>query len=162
MNKLAKDRFGAHQLWASIASTLAGLTLAACILLGLGFLPVAGAAAAASVQTAVADYLVSMPGDYYAIGSVAALKDLIASQNPLLIDVRSPKEYQQGHIPAAINLPLNTLEQHLKTLSTEQDIVVYCSTGYRSAMAVMALRLQGFEHVKGFPPGFAGWTAAQR
>ncbi|MCP9799684.1 hypothetical protein KBY67_02630 [Synechococcus sp. RedBA-s] len=34
------------------------------------------------------------------------------------------------------------------------------SSGYRSAMGVMALQVQGFDRVKGFPPGFAAWKAA--
>lgn len=136
-----------------------------CILLGIGTHPIAVSpvsAATGSVETAVTQYLMSMPGDFHAIGSVSALKNLMASGNPLLIDVRNPPEYEARHLPGAINLPLNELEQHLEAIPHDQDVVVYCSTGYRSAMAVMALQVQGFDRVKGFPPGFAAWKAADR
>ncbi|MCX5930572.1 MAG: rhodanese-like domain-containing protein, partial [Cyanobacteria bacterium] len=64
------------------------------------------------------------------------------------------------HLLGAINLPLNELEHHLEAVPHNQDVVVYCSSGYRSAMGVMALQVQGFDRVKGFPPGFAAWKAA--
>ena len=159
------------ELWASFASAMLGLTLMVCILMGIGSHPIAMAAASVSVEAesskpesleaAVAAYLMSMPGDFHAIGSVSRLKTLIASQSPLLIDVRNRSEYEAGHIPTAINLPLNDLEQHLDAVPHDQDVIVYCSTGYRSAMAVMALQLQGFDRDKGFPPGFVAWKAAQ-
>ncbi len=78
----------------------------------------------------------------------------------MLIDVRQPSEYRSGHISGAINIPLKQLERHLGEIPCDQDIVLYCSTGYRSAMGVMALQLQGFSHVRGFPPSLAGWQAA--
>ncbi len=112
------------------------------------------------VETAVDQYLASMPGDFYAISTVSALKKQIASHQPLLIDVRNPKEYALGHLPGAINLPLQDIALHSDVIPADQDAVLYCSTGYRSAMGVMALRLQGFDHVSGFPPSFAGWEAA--
>lgn len=150
----------------------------ASILLGMGAPPVAMAATPVTipkvpastvparvvptviVETAVDQYLTSMSGDYYAIGTVSALKNLIAQSNPLLVDVRTASEYSTGHLPGAISIPLNDLPHHLDRIPTDKKTVLYCSTGYRSAMGVMALRLQGFDQVRGFPPSFAGWQAA--
>ncbi len=168
MERLRNHHFSLNELWDSIASALLGLTIMACLLLGIWLHPIAVDAAtvpastgsASTVETAVDQYLDSMPGDYYTIGTVAALKRLIADRNPLLIDVRNPPEYKNGHIPGAINLPLKDLDLHLDAIPTDQEVVLYCSTGYRSAMGVMALHLQGFDHVKGFPPSFTGWQAA--
>jgi rhodanese-related sulfurtransferase len=160
---LHTHHFSLKELWASMASSLLGLTLMACVLLGMGAHPLAVAAStvlSATVETAVDQYLVSMPGDYYTVGTISALKRLIASRKPLLIDVRNPSEYKEGHIPGAINIPLKDLELRLDVLPTDQDLVLYCSTGYRSAMGVMALHLLGFTHVRGFPPSLAGWEAA--
>lgn len=168
VERLHEHHFCLKELWATSASALLALTLMACVLLGVGAQPIAVAAStvpastgpASTVETAVDEYFVSMPGDYYTVGTVSALKRLIASQQPLLIDVRNPTEYQEWHIPGAINIPLKDLELRLDVIPSGQDVVLYCSTGYRSAMGVMALHLQGFDHVRGFPPSFAGWVAA--
>ncbi len=112
------------------------------------------------VETAVNQYLASMPGDFHAISTVSALKQRIASTHPLLIDVRTSKEYAQGHLPGAIHLPLQDIGLQSDVIPAGQEVVLYCSTGYRSAMGVMALRLKGFDHVWGFPPSFSGWEAA--
>lgn len=113
-----------------------------------------------TVETGLDQYLATMAEDYYAIGTVSALKNLIAQSNPLLVDVRTASEYNSGHIPEAINIPLNDLTHHLDRIPTDKKTVLYCSTGYRSAMGVMALRLQGFDQVRGFPPSLAGWQSA--
>ncbi|MCT0202018.1 MULTISPECIES: rhodanese-like domain-containing protein [unclassified Synechococcus] len=165
-----------HQkIWASITSALFGVALMAFILLGIGSHPIAMAANTAAattvpttsvnptpIETAVGHYLDLLPANFHAIGSVPAMKSLIEAGNSMLIDVRNPAEYEVGHIPGAINLPLSDLERHLDAVPHDQDVVVYCSTGYRAAMAVMALQLQGFDRVKGFPPGFVGWEAAEQ
>ena len=78
----------------------------------------------------------------------------------MLIDVRQPAEFRGGHIIGAVNIPLKELERHLGEIPPNKEIVLYCTTGYRSAMGVMALRLQGYTHVRGFPPSLAGWQAA--
>lgn len=158
-----------------MSAALCGFALAIYLLIGLN----SGIAAAATIGTAQADdqalvhpecvsplesavdhYLSSIPADYYALGTVGALKNLMGDSTPFLIDVRSSSEYKAGHIAGAINIPLQELDRHLDAIPTNREVVLYCSTGYRSAMGVMALRLQGFTDVKGFPPSFAGWKAA--
>ena len=83
----------------------------------------------------------------------------MAAGNMMPIDVRQPSEYRGGHIIGAVNIPLKELERHLSEIPPDKEIVLYCTTGYRSAMGVMALRLQGYTHVRGFPPGLAGAQA---
>ncbi|WP_225875874.1 rhodanese-like domain-containing protein [Cyanobium sp. NS01] len=159
-----QDRPIWHQrIWISLETAVVGLILMACVLLGVGAQPIAMAASTPpepTLESAVDRYLVSMPGDYYAVRTVPALKRLIGSDEALLVDVRQPSEYQAGHISGAINIPLKDLEHRLNLIPTDQAVVLYCSTGYRSAMGVMALQLQGFDQVRGFPPSFAGWQSA--
>jgi rhodanese-related sulfurtransferase len=67
---------------------------------------------------------------------------------------------QSLSIPAAINIPLRTLAQHLDQIERDRPVVLYCSSGYRSAMGVVTLHLLGYDNVQGFPPSFRGWKAA--
>ncbi|TAF08028.1 MAG: rhodanese-like domain-containing protein [Nostocales cyanobacterium] len=114
----------------------------------------------AVVSTAVDSYLKSIPGDYYTVGKVAQLKQLLKQDDVFLVDVREPAEYALGHIGNAINIPLRTLVENLDKIPKKQPVVVYCSSGYRSAMAVMSLHLLGYDNVRGFPPSMNGWNAA--
>ncbi|MBC1236420.1 rhodanese-like domain-containing protein [Nostoc sp. 2RC] len=115
-----------------------------------------------NLKTAVDSYLKSIPGDYYAVGKVENLKQLLKQDNVFLVDVREPSEYVLGHIGDAINVPLRTLAQNLHKIPKKQPVVVYCSAGYRSAMAVMSLQLLGYENVRGFPPSMNGWKTASQ
>ncbi|MFM2061712.1 MAG: hypothetical protein RLZZ507_1382 [Cyanobacteriota bacterium] len=112
------------------------------------------------VSTAVDSYLKSIPGDYYTVGKVPQLKQMLKEEDVFLVDVREPFEYATGHIGDAINIPLRTLVENLDKIPKKQPVVVYCSSGYRSAMAVMSLHLLGYENVRGFPPSMNGWKAA--
>ncbi len=106
-------------------------------------------------------FLTSIPQGYYTITSVVGLKkSLLENPQILLVDVREPSEYQSGHIPNAINIPLRRLTQNLDKIPHDRPVVLYCSSGYRSAMGVMALHLLDYENVQGFPPSFAGWKMA--
>jgi rhodanese-related sulfurtransferase len=105
-------------------------------------------------------FLTSMPVGYYTIASVEKLKSQLDNPQTLLIDVRELSEYQSGHIPNAIDIPLQTLVDNLDRIPHNRPVVLYCSSGYRSAMGVMTLHLLGYENVKGFPPSFTGWQAA--
>jgi len=110
--------------------------------------------------TTVDNYLKSIPENYYTVGKVEELQQLLKQDNIFLLDVREPSEYVSGHIGNAINIPLRTLVQNLDKIPKKQPVVVYCSAGYRSAMAVMSLHLLGYENVRGFPPSMNGWKAA--
>ena len=57
-----------------------------------------------------------------------------------LIDVRQPDEYTEGHIPGALLLPLDDLEDRVSDLPQEQDIVFYCRSGARSQAAAIIAR----------------------
>ncbi len=145
-----------------------GLSLIVCLLLSPGAAVAAAVSQPAAVEAsgpvelAVDQFLDALPADVLAIGSVEALNARIASRNPLLVDLRSPADYRRGHIPGAINLPLQDLAHHLEAIPRDRDVVLYCATGYRSVLGVMALQLHGYPRVRGFAPGFAGWKAADQ
>ncbi|MGA7158771.1 MAG: rhodanese-like domain-containing protein [Acidobacteriaceae bacterium] len=64
----------------------------------------------------------------------------------LLVDVRSPSEFRAGHLPRAINLPLNELESLLPrhTRDKQQVILLHCQSGMRSGLATKRLKSQGY------------------
>jgi rhodanese-related sulfurtransferase len=113
-----------------------------------------------NLESGVDRFLTSIPAGYYTIANVEKLKSVLKKPQTLLVDVREPSEYQSGHIPNAINIPLRTLAHNLEQIPHDRPVVLYCSSGYRSAMGVMTLHLLDYENVQGFPPSFAGWQAA--
>lgn len=85
----------------------------------------------------------------------------LQEQSVTLLDVRSHEEYALGHLPGAINLPLEELEQRLAELPREQEIIAYCRGPWcvLSGAAVTALRERGFK-VRRLNSGFPDWQAA--
>ena len=87
-------------------------------------------------------------------------EQLAAPAPPLLIDVRAPGEWEQERIDSAVNVPLSRFPERLETLPRDREIVVYCASGYRSAIAAGLLRRDGFPHVADLVGGMAAWTSA--
>ena len=70
------------------------------------------------------------------------------TKNAVLIDVRTKEEYDQGHIPNSINLPLSELDQILNALSqSNTPLFVYCQSGSRSARAAKSMKKAGYSDV---------------
>ncbi|MFP4222050.1 MAG: rhodanese-like domain-containing protein [Phormidium sp.] len=114
----------------------------------------------ADLSEAIDDFLSSIPADYYKAGDTQALKQVIRRDNPLIVDVREPSEYAGGHIPQAINIPLRSLSRNLDQIPKNRPVILYCSSGYRTAIGLTSLQLLGYDNVKSFPPSVAGWKAA--
>jgi len=161
----------------SVRAAMLALALGVCLWLGVGPnwaiaapLSVAESSVQDKVQTlpdaslelkaAVDRTLTAIPASFYKVDNVAGLKRLQAEAQAQVVDVREPAEYTAGHIPEAINIPLHTLAQHLDQIERDRPVVLYCSSGYRSAMGVVTLHLLGYDNVQGFPPSFAGWKTA--
>jgi phage shock protein E len=77
----------------------------------------------------------------------------------LLIDVRSPAEFKSGHLPRAINLPLNELDTYVPRLAQDKNqiLLLHCKTGLRSELAAQRLKRQGY--AKAFNLGSYGRAA---
>ncbi len=73
----------------------------------------------------------------------------LVKEGALLLDVRSPAEFAAGHIEGAVNIPVQELEAKLGTFPAkkEQNVVVYCQSGRRSAKAREILQHAGYLNV---------------
>jgi len=83
-------------------------------------------------------------------------------QNMLLIDVRTPEEFESGHVPGAINIPYTELAARLKEIPSQQDkdLIVYCETGRRANIAENTLEKAGINHVRHLEGDMSAWRQA--
>ncbi len=65
-------------------------------------------------------------------------------RRPLLLDVRTPQEFSQGHIPGALNIPVDDLRGRLGELPRQRQLAVYCQVGQRGYLATRILQQAGF------------------
>lgn len=72
-------------------------------------------------------------------------------ENSIVIDVRTPAEFQGGHVAGSINLPLNELHLHLDQIKALEgkEIILCCASGMRSAQATAFLKGHGITCVNG-------------
>lgn len=82
----------------------------------------------------------------------------------VLLDVRTAEEYSAGHIEAARNIPHDKIALGVLGLPADKnaEIVVYCRSGRRSALALERLQQLGYKHVEHLQGDFIGWQAAKR
>lgn len=88
------------------------------------------------------------------------VRDAAGQDRVSVIDVRGATEYEAGHIPGAINMPLGLIPDRLSQIP-DGPLVVHCQTGGRSAIAASLLESEGFQDVRDFSAGYAGWEKAK-
>src|SRR2546427_3578975 len=90
----------------------------------------------------------------------ASLEALLDSDAPpVLVDVRELDEWDEGHLPDAVHVPRGHLESRIERVAPDRDapVVLYCSSGNRSALAAKTLEELGYTHVSSLAPGYTGW-----
>lgn len=95
---------------------------------------------------------------YENISQVEAKKRLSSGQNIVLLDVRTPEEYREVHIPKSKLLPLNQLASRAAKLVGDKnaEIIVYCQSGVRAASACSQLAAMGYTNVSNMG-GIQSW-----
>ncbi|MDX1413516.1 MAG: rhodanese-like domain-containing protein [Candidatus Promineifilaceae bacterium] len=90
------------------------------------------------------------------------LSEMIKSDDaPLIVDVRSPYEYQwDGHIAGSRLLPMQALADRIEELPKDEEIVFVCRSGNRSHVVCEQLKRLGYEKVKNFQGGMVSWKMA--
>lgn len=83
--------------------------------------------------------------------------DELIKQGAIIVDVRTPGEYNSGHIKGSINIPLGNLGNNLSKLKKDKCIITCCASGMRSAWAKSILKSDGFNEVY----NGGGWMSLQ-
>ena len=92
--------------------------------------------------------------------SVQEVADGMAEGAVTVVDVRGASEYEAGHLPGALNIPVGLLNDRLAELPMSQPVVVHCQGGARSSIAASVLRARGFDAVLNMTGGLDAWMAA--
>jgi rhodanese-related sulfurtransferase len=82
----------------------------------------------------------------------AALAKLVAEKTEpyILVDTRTPEEYEAGHIPGAVNIPFDVIGRNPPSKDKDALVIVYCRSGSRSGMAKRTLDSLGYTRVEDF------------
>lgn len=135
------------RLWAFV---LTAVLLVGCV-------PAAGSAPKAPAGSAAAKSV--SPAAPAAIITGQEVKKRM-EQNPkgVVLDVRTPAEFAEGHIPGAVNLPVDEVKAKVEALIADKQtaIVVYCRSGARSATAARTLKALGYTDVADMG-GLSNW-----
>jgi rhodanese-related sulfurtransferase len=89
-------------------------------------------------------------------------KDLDQKKGMMLLDVRTDKEYEQGHIPGAVHVPLADIGDKVKKLKKDKDLVVYCRSGNQSIWAIKRLMGMGYKNLYNLKGGYSAWKRIHR
>ena len=89
-------------------------------------------------------------------------KKVESTSQPVIVDVRTPEEYSDGHLSDAVNIDWDgdTFDQQIQVLDKNASVFVYCYGGGRSSGASKEMRKQGFKNVYDLKGGFAAWKKA--
>jgi rhodanese-related sulfurtransferase len=83
------------------------------------------------------------------------LVDALRDKTYLVVDVREPLEFEEGHIPGAINVPLSRFDP--EALPADKQVVLVCQAGARSAAALKRAVNAGIRDIRHYSPGTLGW-----
>ena len=111
----------------------------------------------------VNDVVVGYFNDRDSLEAISRKELLRRSEDGLVtvLDVRPSEEFEAGHIPGALNVPLDEIAQHLADLPKDQDVIAYCRGEYcvLAFEAVAKLRKKGF-NARRLEEGYPEWKAA--
>jgi hydroxyacylglutathione hydrolase len=128
------------QQWRTVARDLALI----------GYDRVIGALPAVALESFAPRRVTSIPS--IGVSELAARVD-----GPTVIDVRTEMEWNEGHIPGSVHVPLAYLDGRITELRERQPIITYCQSGARSATAASVLRAAGIDDVSSVDGGFDAW-----
>jgi rhodanese-related sulfurtransferase len=84
-------------------------------------------------------------------------RELDQKKGIMILDVRTDKEYEQGHIPGAIHIPFSDIGEKIKKLKKDKELVVFCQNGSRSIWAIKRLMGMGYKNLYNLKGGYHAW-----
>lgn len=95
------------------------------------------------------------------ISPADAIRAVQDDTGTVVVDVREPNEWNLGHVPGALHIPRGILESNVEAaVPRDRNIILYCASGNRSALAAETLKAMGYDNVKSLTGGFRGWAEA--
>ena len=79
-----------------------------------------------------------------------------------VLDVRTPQEYAEGHVPGAVNVPYDQLASRLADIPKDKDVVLYCKSGRRAGIAAETLTANGYTRLSHLEGDMPAWVAKGR
>lgn len=131
-----------------------GMTLVDLEQLDLCYAPPFGSAKDVVILTGMAAAN-TFRGTSPSLTPAALFEELMGERPPFLLDVRTAFEFKMGHLPDAVNIPLETLRERLEEIPRDRSLVTQCSVGYRSYVAQQILLQHGFADVRNLSGGFS-------
>ena len=124
---------------------LAALLIAGAMWLACAALAVAGEPAATPMsQEALLEHQSKHPGHLF------------------VLDVRTPQEYAEGHVPGAVNVPYDQLASRLAEVPKDKDVVLYCKSGRRAGIAADVLAANGYTRLSHLEGDMNAWIEKGR
>lgn len=90
-----------------------------------------------------------------------SLSDILSDGHTTVIDIRTEKEWESGHIRGSKNIPLNHLDERLEEINNDDIKVFYCQSGYRSSIACSLAEIHNVSKVYNLVGGFSAWKTSK-
>lgn len=91
------------------------------------------------------------------VTSKGLLEKMKNGEDFLLVDLRRPAEFREGHIKGAVNIPVGDIETVYGSLNQDSEIILYCTSGPWSRQAYRLLQDKGFKKIRILVNGIVGW-----
>ena len=88
-------------------------------------------------------------------------RDIPSRPEAQIVDVRGKDEWEEGHIPGSVNIPLSQLDSRASELPKDKPLLVHCGGGTRSSIALSILENKGFSQLVNVEDGYAGYEASR-
>lgn len=107
----------------------------------------------------------------FCLGVQAQVKNISINEVPenlkkkaVLVDVRTPGEYAEGHLPEALNIDVNTdhFTERIAKIRKNKAVLLYCRSGHRSARAAAIMDSLGYRKVYNLEGGYLAWDEARK
>ena len=142
---MSADRTGPGRFVSITLKFAVGLVAAAFLAAGCAAGQVPGAPAAVQQRLAVQEI------------SMDAAVQAWRTQSAVIVDVRTPEEFKDGHIPGAVLIPLADLERRKDEIPKDRPVLLICRSANRSAQANLILQKQGYTNTRSVNKGMVEW-----